>query len=87
MRCQNDPSLLHVFVNQVLNPESNVAETEEVQKTAKQFLVGQKAGSVVHRERVWTILRGLRPTQNLPEHIPMFQRRYQMDVKMFEQGI
>lgn len=45
-------SLSHVFVEQVVSPESDMAKSEEVQKAGKKYLAGRKDGTVAHRQIV-----------------------------------
>lgn len=49
------PSLLLVFVEQVPNPESDITEGDKAQKSAKQYLSAQKAGSVALKQSVWKV--------------------------------
>lgn len=67
-----------------LKPGSDITKNEEVQKAGKQYLEEQKASSVVQRQIVWNLPRGLCPVQVILVHTPMFLGEHHMNVMIFE---
>lgn len=80
-------SFLHDFVEQVLNPESELSKSEKVLKSSKKHMSGEQGGSVTQRQSVWMVPRGLCLVVVFPEHVPVFLPEYQMDLEIFEKAM
>lgn len=78
------PSLLMVFAEQVLNPESVIEEVEEVQRVARVFLCSSTIAVEKRRRNVWKGQKGMCPVQPFPDHITLHIPQSHSDMELYE---
>lgn len=80
------PSLLKVFAEQVMNPESDIEDGEYFQKVARDILCSSTCAVEKRRRNVSQVPKGMTGTQTFPKHITLYISQYHPDMKLDEKA-